>query len=186
MMNEIKFSGRGGQGVVTASQILGMAFFKDGFYPQCYSVFGGERRGAPVFSFMRVDRQKIFLKCNIKIPNQLVCFEESLFDPMRKSDLPHPGGVILVNTQSARRYWDSLVGFTVGCLDAGRISRQAGLGRIINTTILGAYCKLNGQPTLEHLLEAVSEMVPRKPEANVKAVCLAYDSVEMTHSKGIL
>lgn len=46
-MIEIKFSGRGGQGVVIASQMLGMAFFKDGHYPQCYSVFGGEGRGAP-------------------------------------------------------------------------------------------------------------------------------------------
>ena len=58
-MNEIKFMGRGGQGVVIASQILGLAFFKAGLYPQCFSVFGGERRGAPVMSFLRVDEKKI-------------------------------------------------------------------------------------------------------------------------------
>jgi Pyruvate/2-oxoacid:ferredoxin oxidoreductase gamma subunit len=52
-MNEIKFFGRGGQGVVMASQMLGLTFFGAGMYPQCYSLFGGERRGAPVVSFLR-------------------------------------------------------------------------------------------------------------------------------------
>jgi Pyruvate/2-oxoacid:ferredoxin oxidoreductase gamma subunit len=42
--------------------MLGFAFFKAGFYPQCFSVFGGERRGAPVVSFLRVDQEKILKK----------------------------------------------------------------------------------------------------------------------------
>ena len=42
-MDEIKFYGRGGQGVVMASQMLGYAFFKAGLYPQCFSVFGGDQ-----------------------------------------------------------------------------------------------------------------------------------------------
>ena len=71
-MNEIKFYGRGGQGVVMASQMLGLGFFKAGLYPQCYSLFGGERRGAPVVSFLRVDREKILLKCDIKQPDELL------------------------------------------------------------------------------------------------------------------
>jgi 2-oxoacid:acceptor oxidoreductase gamma subunit (pyruvate/2-ketoisovalerate family) len=71
-MDEIKFCGRGGQGVVMASQMLGFAFFKAGLYPQCFSVFGGERRGAPVVSFLRVDRKKILLKCGIKQPNEMI------------------------------------------------------------------------------------------------------------------
>ena len=58
-MLEIKFHGRGGQGVVIASQMLGMAFFRKDMYPQCYSLFGGERRGAPVVSFLRVGEEKI-------------------------------------------------------------------------------------------------------------------------------
>ncbi len=65
-MTEIKFIGRGGQGAVIASQILAKVFFLMGKYPQCFSVFGGERRGAPVASFLRVDDKKIFLKCEIR------------------------------------------------------------------------------------------------------------------------
>ncbi|MBM4308650.1 MAG: pyruvate ferredoxin oxidoreductase, partial [Deltaproteobacteria bacterium] len=48
-MIEIKFRGRGGQGAVVASEILGRAFFLEGKYPQSFSLFGSERRGAPVF-----------------------------------------------------------------------------------------------------------------------------------------
>ncbi len=79
-MDEIKFYGRGGQGVVMASQMLGFAFFKAGFYPQCFSIFGGERRGAPVVSFLRVDQEKILLKCGIKHPNEMIYLDDSLID----------------------------------------------------------------------------------------------------------
>lgn len=61
-----------------ASQMLGAAFCKAGLYPQCFSVFGGERRGAPLFSRLREDREKTLLKCNMKIPNQLTCFDKSV------------------------------------------------------------------------------------------------------------
>jgi len=61
-----------------ASQMLGSVFWYAGLYPQCYSIFGGERRGVPVFSSLRVDQEKILLKCNIKIPNQLIYFDESI------------------------------------------------------------------------------------------------------------
>ncbi len=53
-MIEIKFKGRGGQGAVVASEILGRALFVEGKFPQCFSLFGGERRGAPVTGFLRV------------------------------------------------------------------------------------------------------------------------------------
>lgn len=56
-MIEIKFQGRGGQGVVVASEILARACFEAGMYPQCYSLFGGERRGAAVAAFVRVSDQ---------------------------------------------------------------------------------------------------------------------------------
>jgi len=58
-------------GAVIASQILAKVFFLMGKYPQCFSVFGGERRGAPVASFLRVDDRKILLKCEIMRPDEL-------------------------------------------------------------------------------------------------------------------
>lgn len=53
-MIEIRFHGRGGQGAVTAAEILAKAAFEDGKYSQAFPFFGVERRGAPVMAFTRL------------------------------------------------------------------------------------------------------------------------------------
>jgi 2-oxoacid:acceptor oxidoreductase gamma subunit (pyruvate/2-ketoisovalerate family) len=177
-MDEIKFYGRGGQGVVMASQMLGFAFFKAGFYPQCFSVFGGERRGAPVVSFLRVDREKILLKCGIKQPNEIIYLDDSLVDPREVKSLLKPGGKILINTPHPQSAFKALAPFTLGLVDARAVSEQQGLGRTINTAILGAYGRLSGKPELEILLASIEEMVPAKKEANLEAARQAYEQLE--------
>lgn len=177
-MDEIKFYGRGGQGVVTASQMLGFAFFKAGFYPQCFSVFGGERRGAPVVSFLRVDQEKILLKCSIRHPNLLIYLDDSLVDPLEIKSQLKPGGKVLINTAQPRTAFELLHPFTTARVDARAITEQLGLGRTINTAMLGAYCRLSGKPALEVLLASIGEMVPAKKEANFQAARLAYERLE--------
>jgi 2-oxoacid:acceptor oxidoreductase gamma subunit (pyruvate/2-ketoisovalerate family) len=178
-MDEIKFYGRGGQGVVTASQMLGFAFFKAGFYPQCFSVFGGERRGAPVVSFLRVDQKQILLKCGIKHPSMMIYLDDSLIDPAEIKSLLRSGGQILINTVQPETAFKSLPQFSLGRVDARAISEQQGLGRTINTAILGAYCRLSGKPSLEVLLASIAEMVPAKKEANLAAARQAYEQLEI-------
>ena len=177
-MDEIKFYGRGGQGVVMASQMLGFAFFKAGFYPQCFSVFGGERRGAPVVSFLRVDQEKILLKCGIKQPNEMIYLDDSLVDPQEVKSLLQPGGKILINTRRPQSAFKALEPFTLGLVDARTVSERQGLGRTINTAILGAYGRLSGKPALEILLASIQEMVPAKKEANLEAARQAYEQLE--------
>ncbi|UCF91067.1 MAG: 2-oxoacid:acceptor oxidoreductase family protein, partial [Desulfobacterales bacterium] len=138
-MIEISFSGRGGQGVVLGSQMLGLAFFKAGKYPQCYSVFGGERRGAPLASFLRVDDRKILLKCEIKNPSDFICFDDSLFDPVAVRSLVKPGGSILINTRRAAEDYADLSAYKVGLVDGPGVARRAGLDRFYNTAMVGAY-----------------------------------------------
>lgn len=176
-MKEIKFHGRGGQGVVMASQMLGLAFFKAGMVPQCYSLFGGERRGAPVVSFLRVDREKILLKCEIRHPHELICFDESLLNPEEIRTTLCPGGQVLVHAARPPEGLEGLKGFRWAQVDAGAISGRLGLGHVINTTILGAYCRLNPSLSLEHVIEAIREMVPAKKEMNVEAARLGYEGV---------
>jgi 2-oxoacid:acceptor oxidoreductase gamma subunit (pyruvate/2-ketoisovalerate family) len=178
-MNEIKFYGRGGQGVVMASQMLGFAFFKAGFYPQCFSVFGGERRGAPVVSFLRVDQEKIRLKCGIKHPNAMIYLDDSLIDAQEVKSQLKPGGKILINTHRPLSAFKSLHQFTLGTVDARAVSEQQGLGRTINTAILGAYGRLSEKPSLEVLLASIVEMVPAKKKANLEAARQAYERLEI-------
>jgi len=178
-MLEIKFCGRGGQGVVSASQILGMAFFRMNMYPQCYSLFGGERRGAPVVSFLRVGKEKILLKCEIKNPNELIAFDAGLLDPREvRSSMPL-GSRILVNCRVRPESFFELDGYKLGCVDAHAVAAGLDLGHVVNTAILGAYCRLTGHVSLEDLLETVHEMAPYKQEANVEAARQGYEQLTL-------
>ena len=177
-MLEIKFSGRGGQGVVVASQMLGMTFFRMNMYPQCYSLFGGERRGAPVVSFLRVDREKILLKCNIQNPNELIVFDVSLADPNEvRSSMPL-GSKVLVSSHLAPEVLSDLAGYEVGFIDAQAIAESLGLGHVINTAILGAYCGFTGNVPVEVLMETIQEMAPYKQEENIQAAKQGYDNLK--------
>lgn len=173
-MNEIKFHGRGGQGVVMASQMLGLAFFKADMYPQCYSVFGGERRGAPVVSFLRVDKERILLKCDIKKPDELLFFDTTLINEEEIRELMAPGSKILINTNANPDNFKGLSDYTLGLIDAIGIAESLGLGHVINTTVIGAYCRFTGHFSMENLEDAVEEMVPAKVDANKAAVQQGY------------
>ena len=178
LMIEISFSGRGGQGVVLASQMLGLAFFKSGRYPQCYSVFGGERRGAPLASFLRVDNDKILLKCEIKNPSDFICFDDSLFDADAVRSMLKPGGSILINTRRSREAFTDLSSYKLGLVDGLAVARQAGLDRFFNTAMVGAYGSFSGSLEIDPILEAVREMTPANPANNIKAARLAFDQVQ--------
>jgi 2-oxoacid:acceptor oxidoreductase gamma subunit (pyruvate/2-ketoisovalerate family) len=176
-MLEIKFHGRGGQGVVIASQMLGMAFFRKDMYPQCYSLFGGERRGAPVVSFLRVGNEKILLKCEIKNPNELIVFEPSLLDPQEVRSVMPIGSKILINSRTKPDSLSELTGYQVGIVDAQSIADNLDLGHVINTAILGAYCRFTGHIQIQNLVETVHDMAPQRKEINAEAARQGYEKV---------
>lgn len=182
-MIEISLRGRGGQGVVMASQMLGMAFFKAGMYPQCYSLFGGERRGAPVVSFLRVDEEKILLKCDIKCPNEMIFVDASLIDRENINSLVKPGGKILINTARADvNEFSFLSEYSIGIVDATRIAGELGLERVMNTILLGAYSLFTNHISIDHVIAAVEEMVPDKKEKNIEAVRQGHESLRILQS----
>lgn len=185
IMIEIKFKGLGGQGAVVASEILGRAFFLEGKYPQCFSVFGGERRGAPVFGFLRVDEKPILLKCQIKHPDQVIIFDLSLADEREISRELKPGGVILINANRKIDFFKNLRSFKLGLISASQIARKAGLGDTYNTAMLGAYVRLTNLVSLETMIEAIEKMVPSKVEANIKAAQEAFQLTEIYEADGI-
>lgn len=162
-----------------ASQMLGLAFFKADMYPQCYSVFGGERRGAPVVSFLRVDKERILLKCDIQKPDELLYFDASLVNLDEIRSLMKAGSRILINTAAGRDLYRALSDYTLGLVDATGIAGELGLGHVINTTVLGAYCRFNPEISMEYLREAVREMVPAREETNLEAVRWGYDKLEI-------
>ncbi len=182
-MIEVKFRGRGGQGAVIASEILGKSLFLEGKWPQAFSLFGGERRGAPVFGFLRVDDKPILLKCQVKNPDHVVIFDLALADEEEVFRELKPGGIVLINTNRDIGDFVKWRGFKVGLINAGAIARNAGLGHTFNTAILGAYIRLTGLVKMETLISVVRGMVPSKIEANIQAAQRAYEEVKIYEPK---
>jgi 2-oxoacid:acceptor oxidoreductase gamma subunit (pyruvate/2-ketoisovalerate family) len=182
MMIEIKFYGRGGQGAVIASQILAKVFFLMGKYPQCFSVFGGERRGAPVASFLRVDDKKIYLKCEIRRPDHMIYMAPDLVDEKEVNTTLKQGGLILINNALTTNDFKGLRKFRLALIDALAVSEEVGLGATINTAILGSYAKASGEISMDFLEQAIKETVPAKIEANIKAARRAYELTRVMES----
>jgi 2-oxoacid:acceptor oxidoreductase gamma subunit (pyruvate/2-ketoisovalerate family) len=183
-MTEIKFIGRGGQGAVIASQILAKVFFLMGKYPQCFSVFGGERRGAPVASFLRVDDKKIYLKCEIRHPDIMVYLAPDLVDETEVRDALKPNGLILINNALTANEFLSLGRFRLALIDALAIAEGLGMGAMINTAILGAFAKASGMVPMNYLEEAIRDTVPAKIEQNIAAARKAYELTKVV-SEGV-
>jgi len=177
-MIEIKFLGTGGQGVVIASEILARACFEEGLYPQSFSIFGGERRGAPVAAFVRVSDQKIWLKCEIDRPNHLILFDPSLVSEKEVGLQVVPGGMLLFNKEEQLRP-RGLKEYRIGVIDAGDVSKRNGLGGIVNTSVLGSYVRLSQIVKLETLLKVIRETVPTAVEENISAAREAYERIHL-------
>jgi 2-oxoacid:acceptor oxidoreductase gamma subunit (pyruvate/2-ketoisovalerate family) len=178
-MIEVKFRGRGGQGAVVASEILGRSFFLEGKWPQAFSHFGGERRGAPVFGFLRVDDEPILLKCQIQQADHVVIFDLALANEQEVLQELKPNGIILINTNRDIDSFNKWRAFRLGLIDAGSIARSVGLGHTFNTAILGAYVRMTGLVKLETMLSVVRGTVPSKIDANLQAVQRAYEEVKV-------
>ena len=93
-MFQVRFHGRGGQGVVTAAELLAAAAFSEGRYAQAFPSFGSERMGAPVMSFCRIDDRPIRTHEPVTEPDALVIQDPTL---LHQADLfagLTPGGYV--------------------------------------------------------------------------------------------
>ena len=176
-MYEVRFHGRGGQGAVTAANILAAAAFKEGKQVQAFPMFGVERRGAPVAAFMRMDEKRIDLRTQVYKPDCVVVLDTTLLNVVDVSAGLKEGGIIILNTQKKPSEF-SYKG-KVFCVDATTIAVQNKLGTatnpIVNTAILGAYSKAAGNIGMAALDWAIQENAPIKTEENKKAAKEAFE-----------
>jgi 2-oxoacid:acceptor oxidoreductase gamma subunit (pyruvate/2-ketoisovalerate family) len=182
-MVEIRFHGRGGQGTVIAGKILADAVSKEDKYVQAFPQFGVERRGAPVFAFIRIDEKPIFIRSKIVMPQHIIVVDPSLIDAIDVTEGLKKGGFILINSSRQPREFKKLgKGFRVFTVDANDIAIRHRLGSkaapIVNTAILGAVPRIFDFVKLESILQSVREGVPVNPDDNAAAAQEAYDSVK--------
>lgn len=189
-MLEIRFHGRGGQGAVTGVRVLATALYYEGRFTQGIPMYGTERRGAPVVSFLRVGDERVDERDLVHEPDMVV-----VLDPLLGRNVPvteglKEGGLVLINHPRGGRETGLGGPFRVATVDATRIAMET-LGRpITNTAILGAFAKVTGMVSLESLERAVLGQWPGKiGEVNVRAVRRAYeeanDPVDVSSVEGI-
>ncbi len=183
-MIEIRFHGRGGQGAVIGGKILATAVFTEGQFVQAFPTFGVERRGAPVMAFVRIDDKRIDLRSQIYTPDHLIILDPTLLkNPATFNGFKREGWV-LINTPrdpSELVHRPELEGLRVATVDASQIAVRHRLGSamspIVNTAILGAFCRVTGICSIEAICAAIKKGVPIKAEANAKAAQEAYEDV---------
>ena len=171
-MIEIRFHGRGGQGSVTAAEILAKAAFKDGKYVQAFPFFGVERRGAPVMAFTRIDDEPIKMRYQVYNPDYVLVLDEGLLNVVDVFSGIKDNTEVIINTKTFEGSGDH----EVHKIDATGIALEM-LGRnIVNTIILGYFAKKTGVVTIDSLLEVIKETFPGKiGELNAEATKKAYD-----------
>ena len=182
-MLEIRFHGRGGQGVVVGCNILGMSFFYEGNQVQFFPEFGVERRGAPVQAFLRVSDDKIRMRYNIYQPDHVVLFDMSLLGAVNVAEGIKDNGWVLINSKRSLRDFKFDKKLRIAIIDADGISLENGLGSkaspIINAAMVGAFARIINCVSMDSLQKAVGESVPVKIEQNINAAKMAYENVVM-------
>ena len=169
-MKELLLLGRGGEGVVLASQILADTLARAGYWVQSFPEFKAERRGAPISAFLRFDEEPIHRRYKVRECDVLVVVSPS---PPSEQALARvrPGGLVVLNreTRFAQRH-----SFAVARVPASRIARDNGIVSaearpMGNTALLGACVKLLLPEGLEHLEDAIASRMGGGAAANVLA-----------------
>jgi pyruvate ferredoxin oxidoreductase gamma subunit len=183
-MFQVRIHGRGGQGAVTAAEMLSVAAFDEGHHAQAFPTFGSERTGAPVVSFCRIDDQPIRIHEPITRPDALLIQDPTLIHQVRLFDGLAPDAFVLLNTS---RSFESLgladivrqlqPGRAV-CVPATDIARAA-LGRPLpNTALLGGFAALTGLVSLGSVTRAIRQAFGGEVgESNVRAAEEAFERV---------
>ena len=177
-MKELRIHGRGGQGSVTAAELIATAAFTVGVFSQAFPAFGVERRGAPVQAFVRFSDEKIRLRSQVYEPDYVIVQDSTLIRDVNVFSGMKDGGIVLINTEKKGEY-NVPAGVKVIAFDATKIAiEEIGLP-ITNTTLMGAFAAASGEITLEALKGAIEERVPGKLAAtNFAAAKRAYEMIK--------
>lgn len=185
-MVQVRIHGRGGQGVVTAAELLSIAAFDQGAYAQAFPSFGSERTGAPVVSFCRIDDRPIRSREPISAPDALIIQDAHLLHQVEVFQGLSPLGYVLIN--SGRSVQALGVAEVAARLPAGHmITLPASeialrhLGRPLpNAVLLGGFAGLTGVISLAAVVQAIrTKFTGRIADANAAAATEAYDTVRV-------
>ena len=180
-MFEVRIHGRGGQGVVSAAELLSVAGFIEGAFAQAFPSFGSERMGAPVLAFVRLAEKEIRSREPITNPDALIIQDPTLLHQVRVFDGLAPDGFVLIN--STRSLNELMIGEDLRKLPDGHALALPAtelalryVGRPVpNVALLAGLCAITGRIKLSSIETAVSQKFkPEVAERNIAAAREAY------------
>lgn len=183
-MYQIRIHGRGGQGVVTAAEMLSVAAFTEGHWAQAFPSFGSERTGAPVRAFCRIDEKEIRLREPIQEPDVVLIQDKTLLDSEDVFGGIVSNGYVLINSSVTPEE----MGLTelVARLPEGHVMTVPAtrfaldkIGRPLpGAAMLAGFAAMTGALKLESVQEAYNARFGGKiAEANAAVAELAYNHI---------
>jgi pyruvate ferredoxin oxidoreductase gamma subunit len=175
---EIRWHGRGGQGVVTSAGLVAEAAINEGKYAQAFPSFGPERRGAPVAAFVRISsKEPIRVRSEILTPDVAVVFDVRLIETADATSGLKGNGLLVLNANKPiselERELDNK--WELAVVDASKIAVETLGIPIVNTTMVGALIKATSIIKLESLFEPLRRRFGRLADRNIEAMKRAYE-----------
>jgi len=185
-MYEILWFGRGGQGVVLASEILADAAFRDGYRGVTAApTFGPERRGAPLTASTKIAEEALRSFAQITEADIAVVLDESLFHVTDISGRIKDGGTIIINTAKPAKEWSVNGATVIATVDATGIAAEHRLSirgtPIVNTTLLGTFAGVTNLVSFSSIVTALQgKMKSNAARDNAAAAEAARNRVTVT------
>lgn len=182
-MIEVRWHGRGGQGVVTSSELLARAALIEKKYVQHFPEFGPERRGAPVRAYTRISNEPIEIHTGVYEPNIVVVIDPSLaLEPSLYLEGVKKGAKVIINAKEIKEEIASKIksiGAELYYVDAFHIALDVFGKPFYNTPMLGALVKATGIVNLDAAIEALKQRFGGDvAEKNIQAVKRAFEEVK--------
>lgn len=186
-MFEVRIHGRGGQGVVTAAELLAMAAFREGRYAQAVPSFGSERTGAPVVAFCRVDDAEIRSHEPVLAPDAVIVQDPTLLHQVDVTAGMAAHAYLLVN--SARTAGELGIASLCATLDTERvaivpateIARETTGRPVPNAVLLGGFAALTYVVSLDSISAAIRErFAGAVADGNIAGAAAAFRRVRAT------
>lgn len=182
---QIRIHGRGGQGVVTAAELLSVAAFIEDKHAQAFPSFGSERMGAPVVSFCRFDNKEIRLREPIMEPDALIIQDTTLLHCVDVFQGLKAGGFIVINSTRSfdelgiAQYVARFPAHHVCHIGASELAVKHVKRAVPNAALLGGFAAISGQLEMQSVADAIIQKFPgAMGKANVAAAKEAFDMTQ--------
>jgi pyruvate ferredoxin oxidoreductase gamma subunit len=180
-MREIRIHGRGGQGAVTAGDMIVTAAAMGGEFGSSFPLYGDSRRGGMVVSFVAIDKTRIRQKTKVYTPDCLIVLDSSLQDNDEIYNGVKPDSVMILNNNKAVDKQLNPNVNRVGTVDATAIA-MAEIGiPAFNTCILGAFAATTGWVEFDSIVTALGKAFSGEIlEKNIRSANRGFKEVEVT------